>query len=207
MTTTMKNAQAQSRLDALKAETVAAIDSGKFASCPADAEGITPQTRLTWVAPSIDYIKGVAASLPTKKVEEALKAKPEVSDEDELMFSYITCVEQLSKDKYVTEGKYNLTRALEILNAEVAEDEVVADDKDTTEEEDAESLLDKVKSKFCKRKCKPTKAKTSTKKDAELKARIAKLEAEKADSDARADAAEAEVRRLKEKLKALGVIT
>lgn len=203
MTKTIKDAK--TRLEALKAETLAAIDSGKFASCPADAEGITPQTRLEWVAPSIDYIKGVAAGLPEKDIEAAL-SKLKMSDENELMFSYIAIVETITKDQYVSEGKYNLSKALEIMDDETA----TADDEsdENPADDEAKSLWDKAKSKlFCK------KPKTSPKKNdgktelCELKARIAKLEAEKADSDKRAATAEAEVKALKAKLKAMGINT
>ena len=204
---------ARTRIEGLKAEALAAIESGKFASCPADAEGITPQTRLEWVAPSIDYINGVAAGLPEKDIDDAL-AGVKTSDEDELMFAYVAVIEAITKDQYVTEGKYNLTKGLDILDGD-------SSDSDDSSSDSDEALFEKVKSFFGgKKKSKPAKDKTPPKKTRggdsgdktadecrELKQRVAKLEADKADSDARADAAEAEVRSLKAKLKDLGVIT
>ena len=219
-----KNAIA--RLESMKQEVLVAINSGKF-STVLDSEGINAQTRLSWVQPSIDYINGVAASLPEKELEAAVEGI-ETSCDDELMLAYVGCVYVMSKDCYVQEGRHNIEMALEILAQDEVEDveERAAPVDDVEEPEDeCKSLfqqgMDFVKGlgkkKKGKAKAKPEKVLTpgtvklekpaNTEELKELKAKVAKLEAAKADADARAEAAEAEVRKLKSKLRELGIAT
>ena len=208
------------RIEELKQEFQAAVDGGQFASMPADGEGITPQTRLQWAVDSVVYIQGVAAGLPKDKVDEAV-AGLKATDEDELAMSYVGVVEVLSGDMYVSEGKYNISRAMELLNDEGTDDDSATADEDDTADGEAESLWDKAKKKFAAGKGKKSKpkAKTPPKQTRggdsgdneaelrELKIRIAKMEAAKADADSRAEKAEAEVKALKNKLQAMGINT
>ena len=200
------NAMIKSQFNSLRAELVSAIDSGYFSEKPADNYGITPATRLQWAIDSVDYIVGVGDSIPTadKEINDVLAS---IKDIDALNDDYVVTIcgviEILSKDQYVTEGKGNIQVAMDLLKevpkpkAVTAKRSVPADVADEPDDE-SESLWDKAKKGFNKVAGKKKGAKKDTKKDD-----YEKLKAEKADSDARADAAERQIDLLMSNIKYL----
>ncbi|MBR2704378.1 MAG: hypothetical protein IKE91_02815 [Clostridia bacterium] len=216
---------AKTRLETLKQESITAVESGKFSKEPADSMGITPQQRLEWVAPSIDYIFQVAAGLPEKEIEAALNS---IVDGD-IVMAFIATVEVLSKDCYVTEGKGNVEKAREILKANDAPTRgPVSDDEDGDGDEPV-SVMDRIvnfftadkpdKGKKAKKKKKPAtetipvpdvrlekpeslenpEVKKLKAENAELEERVDELEAALVDMRQRATNAEREVNKLKAK--------
>ena len=200
------NAMIKSQFNSLRAELVSAIDSGYFSEKPADNYGITPATRLQWAIDSVDYIVGVGDSIPTadKEINDVLAS---IKDIDALNDDYVVTIcgviEILSKDQYVTEGKGNIQVAMDLLKevpkpkAVTAKRSVPADVADEPDDE-SESLWDKAKKGLNKVAGKKKGAKKDTKKDD-----YEKLKAEKADSDARADAAERQIDLLMSNIKYL----
>lgn len=106
--------RAKSYLEELKEEIQLHIDSGKYSKFIADNEGVTPQQRLEWTPPSIDYINGVADTLDAEMIESKLR-EHSYDDMRTLAFDYIAFVQDISKDQYVKEGRRNIALAFDVM--------------------------------------------------------------------------------------------
>ena len=104
------------RLESLKTEALAAIKSGN-----SDADGIPQHACLKLVAPVIDYIYDVAATLPEEDVEDTLERvlTDDEYDIDYVVSCYIGLVGLAAKNQYVGTCGSIIDRARRILNDEI----------------------------------------------------------------------------------------
>ena len=203
--------RAEVYLRKLKEEVQLHIDSGKYAEFSADNEGVTPQQRLEWTLPSIEYIIGVAGTLDAEEVEGKMSLHS-YDDLRTLAFDYIAIVQELSGDPYVEEGRYNITMAYDVMTkyarGELSDAEPVAIEKSgvVPEEGEKQSLLSQaagfLKKKFGKKRAEDVDPEKVLKNpDASCEELMVAL----ALAQKRAEDAETKVEELKAMLKACGV--
>ena len=104
------------RMETLKVEISEAIESGIYASLPADESGITPQTRLLWGIDSVNYIAEVGKNLEDidRHILNALE-QTDRGNPDKVVLVICRSIEAQSGDCYVTEGIDNIQRCMSIL--------------------------------------------------------------------------------------------
>ena len=104
------------RMETLKTEISEAIESGIYASLPADEFGIIPQTRLLWGIDSVNYIAEVGKNLEDidRHILNALE-QTDCGNPDKVVLAICRSIEAQSGDCFVTEGIGNIRWVFAIL--------------------------------------------------------------------------------------------